>query len=77
MKITPSHLPEPPQYTARPIIKTDKIIGPWGGAGNRTRKMIPFDPIQKANLQERYGHKPRETQSICGVCTYPERTGFY
>lgn len=42
--------PEPPQYTARPIIETEEIFGPEGGVADCTRKIIPlfrsviFDP---------------------------------
>ncbi|KAM9591119.1 uncharacterized protein ACIBXB_006056 [Morphnus guianensis] len=53
----------PPEYEARPIIKTEETTGPRGGAGDCTRKTTPFDPIQMANLQECYGHKPGETET--------------
>uniref|UniRef100_A0A8B9NK43 Uncharacterized protein n=1 Tax=Accipiter nisus TaxID=211598 RepID=A0A8B9NK43_9AVES len=53
----------PPEYEARPIIKTEETTRPWGGAGDRTRKTTPFDPIQMANLQECYGCKPGATEN--------------
>lgn len=50
-------------YEARPFIKTKATTGPRGGQGNGTQKTTPYDPIQMADLQERCGHRPSETET--------------
>ena len=55
--------PESPPLAVRPIIKTEETTGPRGGVRSRISKTTPFDPIQIAHLQDRYGRKPGETET--------------
>lgn len=52
-----------PYSQVRPIIKSEVTTGPRGGKGESTTKTTPFYSIQMTNLQDRYGHKPRETET--------------
>ncbi|KAK4806261.1 hypothetical protein QYF61_013405 [Mycteria americana] len=53
----------PPEYEARPIVKTERTVGPRGGHPRHTMRTIPWDPLQLTNLQERYSRKPGETET--------------
>ncbi|KAK4810621.1 hypothetical protein QYF61_007358 [Mycteria americana] len=54
---------DPANYEARPIVKTERTVGPRGGHPRHTMRTIPWDPLQLTNLQERYSRKPGETET--------------
>uniref|UniRef100_A0A8C3K6U7 Uncharacterized protein n=1 Tax=Calidris pygmaea TaxID=425635 RepID=A0A8C3K6U7_9CHAR len=66
----PSFPTAPPEYEARPIIKTEITTGPRGGNPRNTTRTSPWDPLQLSNLQEKYSRNAdeTETQYLWRVC---------
>ena len=52
-----------PAYETSPTIKAEYSAGPQGGAQRYTMRTAPWDALQLANLQKRYGRKPGETET--------------
>lgn len=51
------------EYKTRPIIKVEYSEGPLGDGQRYTMQSTPWDVLQLANLQRKYGRKPGESKT--------------
>ena len=42
----------PPEHEARPIVKTERTVGPRGGQPRYTTRTIPRNPLRLTNFQK-------------------------
>lgn len=63
IECSPPREEEVPDFKMRHIIKTKVSKQPQGGQRRNTDRIMAWDPLQLANLQEKYGRKSGESET--------------